>query len=182
MLPLAAGGGGFGKKPTKEAGGEGGKGEGKKKKQQDKTSNDSGPSIVKPTFSQRGAASTTPASTTPAEPLPRKFQMLYTCNLCEGRNLITVDRVAFTEGIVVARCKTCDAKHLVADNLSKLDFGEGKVTLDDILALRGEKAQKLDPKTVDPNVLSKYDLEVLEDGTVEMTKKEGGGGAAAAGK
>lgn len=38
-----------------------------------------------------------------------------------------VDRVAFTEGIVVAKCKHCDAKHLVADNLSKLDFGKGKV-------------------------------------------------------
>jgi uncharacterized protein with PIN domain len=38
-----------------------------------------------------------------------------------------VDRIAFTEGIVVAKCKHCDAKHLVADNLSKLDFGKGKV-------------------------------------------------------
>lgn len=27
----------------------------------------------------------------------------------------------------MAKCKHCDAKHLVADNLSKLDFGKGKV-------------------------------------------------------
>lgn len=107
---------------------------------------------------------------TPEGEVPRKFQMLYTCNICDGRNLITVrwlgflwidrrrmdagerglcmhaflildphppharthaqvDRIAFTEGIVVAKCKHCDAKHLVADNLSKLDFGKGKVSL-----------------------------------------------------
>lgn len=46
-----------------------------------------------------------------------------------------MDRVAFTEGIVVAKCKHCDAKHLVADNLSKLDFGKGKVGLFNFLSV-----------------------------------------------
>lgn len=27
---------------------------------------------------------------TPQGEVPRKFQMLYTCNICDGRNLITV--------------------------------------------------------------------------------------------
>jgi len=113
--------------------------------------------------------------------------MLYTCNICEGRNLIQVDRIAFTEGIVVARCKHCDAKHLVADNLSKLDFGGvvgkgakegeapptggGKVTLDDILAVSGQEAKYLDIKS-NPQLAAKYDLIVLEDGTVELAPKE----------
>ena len=112
--------------------------------------------------------------------------MLYTCNICQGRNLIQVDRIAFTEGIVVARCKHCDAKHLVADNLSKLDFAKavkkdgeeggtgGKVTLDDILAVRGEEAKYLDIKS-NPELAAKYDLVVLEDGTVELAPKDKGG-------
>lgn len=115
--------------------------------------------------------------------------MLYTCNICEGRNLIQVDRIAFTEGIVVARCKHCDAKHLVADNLSKLDFGGvvkqggkegegeaaptggGKVTLDELLAMSGQEAKYLDVKS-NPALAAKYDLVVLEDGTVELAPKE----------
>ncbi len=113
--------------------------------------------------------------------------MLYTCNICEGRNLIQVDRIAFTEGIVVARCKHCDAKHLVADNLSKLDFGAvlgkgakdgeapptggGKVTLEDLLAASGQEAKYLDIKN-NPQLAKKYDLVVLEDGTVELAPKE----------
>lgn len=149
-----------------------------------------GPSIIRPTFSHRGSSAnaaevtTTGSSVAPSSP-SRKFQMLYTCNICEGRNLIQVDRVAFTEGIVVARCKHCDAKHLVADNLSKLDFGGlvkkgkegesnpagGKVTLDDILAARGEEAKYLDIKS-NPELAAKYDLMVLEDGTVELAPKE----------
>lgn len=116
--------------------------------------------------------------------------MLYTCNICEGRNLIQVDRIAFTEGIVVARCKHCDAKHLVADNLSKLDFGGvvgkkggkegegdaaptggGKVTLDDLLAVRGQEAKYLDIKS-NHELAAKYDLVVLDDGTVELAPKQ----------
>ena len=84
-----------------------------------------------------------------------------------------MDRIAFTEGIVVAKCKHCDAKHLVADNLSKLDFGKGRVTLDDVLALRGEKAGFVD-LSQNPD-LARYDLQYKEDGTVEMAPKEGGG-------
>lgn len=80
--------------------------------------------------------------------------------------------MAFTEGIVIARCKHCDSKHLVADNLSKLDFGKGKVTLDDILALRGEKPTVVNLKD-NPN-LSKYNLRYKDDGTVEMAPKEEG--------
>jgi len=76
---------------------------------------------------------------------------------------------------------------LVADNLSKLDFGGvvgkgakegeapptggGKVTLDDILAVSGQVAKYLDIKN-NPQLAAKYDLIVLEDGTVELGPKE----------
>lgn len=79
--------------------------------------------------------------------------------------------MAFTEGIVIARCKHCDSKHLVADNLSKLDFGKGKVTLEDVLALRGEKPKVVDLRN-NPD-LARYDLQYKADGTVELAPKAG---------
>ena len=81
-----------------------------------------------------------------------------------------MNRVAFYEGIVVARCKSCDSKHLVADNISKLDFADGKLTLDQIMASKGEEVTRIDlSKTPD---LSKYNLRYREDGTVEMAPTE----------
>lgn len=47
-----------------------------------------------------------------------------------------------------------------------------QVTLDDILALRGEKAERVD---LSSNAdLAKYNLQTLEDGTVELMPKEEG--------
>jgi len=81
-----------------------------------------------------------------------------------------MSREAFYEGIVVARCKQCDSKHLIADNISKLDFADGKLTLDQIMASQGEEVTKIDLKK-SPD-LSKYNLRYREDGTVEMAPKE----------
>lgn len=54
----------------------------------------------------RGAAFVTP-----------KFELQYTCNVCETRNRVTVSRLAYREGLVVATCKGCHARHWIADNL-----------------------------------------------------------------
>lgn len=80
-----------------------------------------------------------------------------------------MNRVAFYEGIVVARCKTCDSKHLVADNISKLDFAGGRLTLDQIMASKGEDVTRIDLSS-SPD-LSKYNLQYKDDGTVEMVPK-----------
>lgn len=47
----------------------------------------------------------------------RKFELLYTCNVCETRNSHRVSRIAYNNGVVIARCKGCDSQHLIADNL-----------------------------------------------------------------
>jgi len=47
----------------------------------------------------------------------RKFQLQYTCNVCETRNKHSVSRIAYSKGVVIARCKGCDTQHLIADNL-----------------------------------------------------------------
>ena len=47
----------------------------------------------------------------------RQFQLQYTCKVCETRNQHTVTRIAYRQGVVIARCKGCDTQHLIADHL-----------------------------------------------------------------
>lgn len=46
-----------------------------------------------------------------------RFEIQYTCNICETRNSHKVSRMAYRNGIVIAVCKGCMSKHLIADNL-----------------------------------------------------------------
>ncbi len=46
-----------------------------------------------------------------------RFELQYTCNICETRNSHKVSRMAYRNGIVITVCKGCMAKHLIADNL-----------------------------------------------------------------
>lgn len=46
-----------------------------------------------------------------------KFELQYTCNVCETRNFHKVSRMAYRNGIVITVCKKCLSKHLIADNL-----------------------------------------------------------------
>ena len=45
-----------------------------------------------------------------------KFLMMYTCKLCQGRNANMISKVAYNFGMVVATCRHCKQKHLIADN------------------------------------------------------------------
>eukprot|EP00980_Cylindrotheca_fusiformis_P006562 scaffold1384_cov116-Cylindrotheca_fusiformis.AAC.40 len=46
-----------------------------------------------------------------------KFELQYTCKVCNTRNCNLVSRIAYREGVVIAVCKGCNAKHMIADNL-----------------------------------------------------------------
>ena len=54
-----------------------------------------------------------------------RFDMQFTCKLCETRNEHSISRLAYTKGTVIVTCPGCDATHLVADNLNWIedDFG-----------------------------------------------------------
>ncbi len=88
-LSRLAAGKGFGKNVDKGTSGGGGEDGAKKKQQQPKSSATSDGSS-----GQAGGGVARPALgetvQTPEGEVPRKFQMLYTCNICDGRNLITV--------------------------------------------------------------------------------------------
>eukprot|EP00551_Chaetoceros_affinis_P005577 CAMPEP_0203673224 /NCGR_PEP_ID=MMETSP0090-20130426/11451_1 /ASSEMBLY_ACC=CAM_ASM_001088 /TAXON_ID=426623 /ORGANISM="Chaetoceros affinis, Strain CCMP159" /LENGTH=249 /DNA_ID=CAMNT_0050538815 /DNA_START=64 /DNA_END=813 /DNA_ORIENTATION=+ len=68
----------------------------------------------------------------------RKFELQYTCKMCETRNVHKVSRLAYTKGVVITVCKGCMAKHLIADNLgwSKFwgDYGfDGKTNIEEYM-------------------------------------------------
>ena len=48
--------------------------------------------------------------------LSERFSLAYTCCKCDTRNLVSVSRVAWTTGLVIGKCRGCDAKHMLADN------------------------------------------------------------------
>ncbi|KAG7347163.1 DNL zinc finger-domain containing protein [Nitzschia inconspicua] len=56
-------------------------------------------------------------ATKPTAFVSPKFELQYTCNVCETRNRVIVNRMAYQKGMVIAICKGCDAKHWIADNL-----------------------------------------------------------------
>lgn len=79
-----------------------------------------------------GNASSTSASSSPSTGttatafVSAKFELQYTCNVCETRNRVLVSRQAYREGMVIAVCKGCDSKHWIADNL-----GGGGINIED---------------------------------------------------
>ena len=62
-------------------------------------------------------ADTQSNSTSTSAFVSTKFELQYTCNVCETRNRVLVSRQAYREGMVIAICKGCDSKHWIADNL-----------------------------------------------------------------
>ena len=47
----------------------------------------------------------------------RKFQLQYTCKICSTHNSHSISRIGYNHGVVIAICKYCNNRHLIADNL-----------------------------------------------------------------
>ena len=47
-----------------------------------------------------------------------RFELQFTCNMCDSRNSHSISRHAYTKGTVIVTCPSCNATHLVADNLN----------------------------------------------------------------
>lgn len=82
--------------------------------------------------------------------LNRKLQLQYTCNVCETRNIHSISRIAYTSGVVIARCKGCDSQHIIADHLGWTDYkggfeGPNINTIEDYFS--NERKPKVDDET-----------------------------------
>ncbi|XP_042018128.1 uncharacterized protein C24H6.02c-like [Salvia splendens] len=71
--------------------------------------------------------------------------MMFTCKVCDTRNLRTACRESYDKGVVVARCNGCDNLHLIADRLGW--FGEPS-SVEEFLAARGEEVKKGSAETM----------------------------------
>jgi len=96
-----------------------------------------------------------------------KFLMMYTCKICNGRNAHMVSKIAYTKGMVIATCRHCKSKHLIADNEGKLDMKEYGSKIEDYLTAKGEKVQKL---SITTDMLEDYSL-IDIDGELKVVPK-----------
>ena len=64
-----------------------------------------------------------------------KMLLRFTCKVCESTSTKTISKHSYEHGVVIVRC-SCDAQHLIADNLGWL--GPKGTNVETLLAERGE--------------------------------------------
>lgn len=85
-----------------------------------------------------------------------KFELQYTCKVCETRNSHRVSRMAYRNGVVITVCKGCMSKHLIADNLGWTKYSGGFVsddinTIEDFFSSKGkaDEVNRVSPEVFD---------------------------------
>ncbi|KAL7455181.1 hypothetical protein ACHAWC_006767 [Mediolabrus comicus] len=82
--------------------------------------------------------------------LSRKFHLQYTCKICSTRNTHSLTRLGYNHGVVIAVCKECNNKHLIADNLgwshylvNGFDVGNGENNIEEYVRNREASGSNL---------------------------------------
>eukprot|EP00956_Cyclotella_meneghiniana_P034820 scaffold108453_cov38-Cyclotella_meneghiniana.AAC.1 len=104
----------------------------------------------------------------------RKFQLQYTCKICNTRNSIKVTRIAYRKGTVIAKCKGCNNKHLIADNLNWLngfDYDSGERNIEQFMENRSEESE-----CANEDLVMRVDKEVFDLESVLYKDQDVGGG------
>lgn len=80
---------------------------------------------------------------TPLAKIEGKLMLGFTCKVCSTRNTKFISKVAYKKGVVIVKCSGCNNNHLIADNLNWFTDLNGKRNIEEILAEKGEKVQKV---------------------------------------
>lgn len=71
-----------------------------------------------------------------------KMVIIFTCTVCNTRTAKTISKVAYNEGVVIARCPGCQSLHLVADRLNY--FSDDDWDIEKFLNERGDDIKLID--------------------------------------
>mmetsp|Transcript_7747 Transcript_7747/g.17193 ORF Transcript_7747/g.17193 Transcript_7747/m.17193 type:complete len:348 (+) Transcript_7747:56-1099(+) len=100
-----------------------------------------------------------------------RFDMLYTCGRCDARNAISVSRIAWTQGVIVATCQGCKAKHLLADSGGLLDLTNETAfrNVVEFVEASGSTVKRLDKG--DTAAMEALNLTIDEQGRVRLLEE-----------
>jgi hypothetical protein len=76
----------------------------------------------------------------PENPDQPSYALVFTCKSCTHRSAHRISKQGYHHGSVLVQCPGCKGRHLIADHLKV--FGDSKVTLEQILAQKGDLLQK----------------------------------------
>ena len=71
------------------------------------------------------------------------YLILYTCGICNHRQMRSFSKSAYHEGVVIVQCEECDKRHLVADNLKWFD--DFTQNIEQIMEGLNQKVVRVDP-------------------------------------
>lgn len=74
-----------------------------------------------------------------------KFLLSFKCKPCDHRMMRFISKQAYRKGVVIVRCESCTALHLMADNLGwfRTSTGHRAVNVEQLLAEKGEVVKKV---------------------------------------
>lgn len=102
-------------------------------------------------------SSTQNAEEPPSDPRP-EYQLSFTCKKCSDRSTHKISKQGYHHGTVLVQCPGCKNRHLISDHLKI--FSDKRITLEDILAERGETLKK-----------AHLEVKLGNDGVLELDKE-----------
>jgi hypothetical protein len=96
------------------------------------------------------------------------FQIVYTCNKCDTRNLVNIHKVAWASGVVITTCQGCYNRHLLSDMKGRLDIGN-TTQFSNVANAIG--ATTVNPRSLDAKTLESLGLDINDDGTVQLVPR-----------
>lgn len=107
------------------------------------------------------------------ENIDEELCLTYSCNACSTRNSKSISKMAYTKGVVIVRCDKCQNTQLVTDHDKWIDDVDGKKNVEDILAEKGEKAEKIQHVSMQEFFGIKDEMIGKEKNKIELEKNGG---------